>query len=67
MEEYYGNVYDMALEKIAEHTASMEHLNSVLDHYSNIMDLIGKQEDYAAKNKILTSKANNLKNEVEVQ
>jgi hypothetical protein len=60
MQDYYGNVMDMALEKIALYTNEMEQLNIVLDHYTNINDLIGKQDDYATKNKILSSKANNL-------
>ena len=45
----------------------MENLNSVLDHYSSILDLVGKKEDYATKKKILNSKATNLRNEMQVQ
>ena len=67
MQDYYGNVMNMALEQIAVYTDEMEHLNSVLDHYSSIMELVGKQDDYASKNKILTSKANNIKGEMQVQ
>jgi hypothetical protein len=39
----------------------------VLDHYSSILSLVGKQEDYATKNKILDGKATNLKNQIDVQ
>ena len=67
MQDYYGNVMDMAIEQIAVYTDEMENLNSVLDHYSSIMDLVGKQEDFATKNKILKSKANNIKGELQVQ
>jgi hypothetical protein len=67
LQDYYGNVLSMALEEIAIYTDEMENLNSVLDHYSNIMDIVGKKEDFASRKKILTSKANNLKNEAEVQ
>jgi hypothetical protein len=42
MQDYYGNVIGMAIEEIGLYTAEMEHLNSVLDHYSNIMDLVIK-------------------------
>ena len=64
MQEYYGNVIDMALDKIALYTNEMEYLNSVLDHYSNITELIGKQDDYATKNTILRTKADNLQREL---
>jgi hypothetical protein len=42
MQDYYGNVLSMAIEEISIYTDQMEHLNSVLDHYSNIQELIGK-------------------------
>ena len=67
MQEYYGEVMDMALEEISLYTDEMEELNSVLDHYSNILELVGKQEDYATKGKVLQSKATNLRNEMQVQ
>ena len=67
LQDYYGNVMSMALEEIGLYTAEMEQLNSVLDHYSSILDLIGKKQDYASKNNILRSKASNLQNEYQVQ
>ena len=50
MQDYYGEVMDMAIEEISIFTDEMEELNSVLDHYSNILEITGKQEDYATKN-----------------
>ena len=67
MQEYYGNIIDMALDKITLYTNEMEYLNSVLDHYSNITELIGKQDDYATKNTILRTKADNLQRELQTQ
>lgn len=67
MQEYYGEVMEMAIEEITIYTDEMENLNSVLDHYSSILDLVGKKEDYATKKKILNSKATNLRNEMQVQ
>jgi hypothetical protein len=67
MQDYYGNVVSMATEEIGLYTAEMEQLNSVLDHYTSVMELVGKQDDYVTKNKILTSKASNIKNELAVQ
>ena len=67
MQEYYGEVMQMAIEEITIYTDEMDNLNSVLDHYSTILDLVGKQEDYATKKKVLNSKATNLRNEMQVQ
>lgn len=67
MQDYYGNVMSMAIEEIGLYTTEMEQLNSVLDHYSNIIEIIGKQDDTITKGKILASKANNLKNELAIQ
>lgn len=67
MQDFYGNALNTAVEKVYEYTDSMEQLNSVLDHYSSILSLVGKQEDYATKNKILDGKATNLKNQIDVQ
>ena len=67
LQDYYGNVMSMAREEIGLYTAEMEQLNSVLDHYSSILDILGKQNDTAFKQKILTTKATNLKNEITVQ
>lgn len=46
MMEYYGETYDIALEKIETYTSQMEHLSSVLDHYKSIMSLLGKESDF---------------------
>lgn len=67
MQDYYGTVMDLALEEIAIYTDEMEQLNSVMDHYSNILGIVGKQEDYATKKKVLNAKASNLRNEMQVQ
>jgi hypothetical protein len=67
MQDYYGNVMDMALEKISMYTDEMDHLNSVLDHYTNITELVGKKNDFGTKDKILKSKANNIQGEMQVQ
>ena len=65
MQDYYGNVIAMAQEELAVYTDRMSHLNSVLDHYSSLMDILGKQKDYKTKDTILQGKAHNLKNEID--
>ena len=67
MQDYYGNVMDMAIEKISTYTDHMDSLNGVLDHYSNILDLIGKKQDYATKNAVLEGKVSNLQNDIKIQ
>jgi hypothetical protein len=46
MTEYYGNTLNMANEEIVKYTDRMEHLSSVLDHYQNLLSLMGKENDY---------------------
>jgi hypothetical protein len=40
----------LAQEEISVYTDRMENLNGVLDHYSTLMDLLGKKQDYSKKN-----------------
>lgn len=53
MMEYYGETYDLALEKIEEYTSQMEHLSGVLDHYKSIMSLLGKENNLKEMGKII--------------
>lgn len=46
MMNYYGDTLAAAGEEIAKYTDQMEHQNSVLDHYKNIMDIMGKSNDF---------------------
>ena len=66
MMEYYGNTLDAANEELSKYTDKMEHLTSVLDHYSNIIDLLGKKQDYATMGSILEGQAHTIHNELEV-
>jgi hypothetical protein len=43
MEDYYSNTLSMAQDETSKYTDKMENLNSVLDHYSSILDLVGKE------------------------
>lgn len=67
---YYGDTLAAAGEELSKFTSLMEHHVSVLDHYSNLMDIMGKSKDYermklisgaqveVAKNAAVVSKAN---------
>ena len=67
MLDFYGNVMSMAIDEISIYTDAMENLNSVLDHYSNILEITGQQEDTETKKKLLNAHAQNLQNEIDVQ
>jgi hypothetical protein len=66
MMEYYGETLAAAGEELEKYTDRMDHLNGVLDHYSDIMGILGKEKDYNAMGVILGGKANNLKNDLAV-
>ncbi len=67
MRDYYGDALAKSMEEVSIYTERMEKLNSTLDHYSNIMELVGAKEDTATKGKILDAKAKNLQNEMQTQ
>jgi hypothetical protein len=46
MSDYYGNTVAAATEELSKFTALQEHSASILDHYSNIVNLMGKGQDY---------------------
>ena len=57
MKEYYGNTLEMAKEELAEYMEQFDQMNSVLDHYQNILELIGKEQDYDKMGAILEGQA----------
>lgn len=66
MQDYYGNTLAMAQEELAAFTDQMEHLNSVFDHYTSLLDLLGKRKNFTVSGQVLMGKANNVKNELDV-
>ena len=66
MQEYYGDILSMAQEETATFTDQMEHLSSVLDHYSSLMDVLGKEQDYDMKDSLFRGQADTVKNDLEV-
>ena len=66
MMEYYGETLAMASDEIAKYTDQMDHAASVLDHYSSIMSLLGKDKDYKAMEVILKGQATMAQNAYEV-
>lgn len=70
LKEAFSSVYGDTLNKMGEEvsifTSKMEGLNQVLDHYSNILDLVGKKDDFDAKGNILRTKAENIRSQLEI-
>lgn len=46
MLEYYENTLDKAEDKLGDFTEQLEHQMSILEHYQNVLGLIGKEQDY---------------------
>ena len=66
MMDYYGNTLDMAADEIAKYTDRMDHQVSVLDHYSSLLEIMGKQNDYKTMHKTLEAKAQIIGDQVAV-
>lgn len=60
--QYYGETIEAANEELGKYTDRLEHINSVLEHYKEIMTLLGKQTNYKMMNDILEGVANNTLN-----
>ena len=66
MMDYYGNTLSMSAEELAKHTKSMEQQISVLEHYANIMNILGKSQDYESLGVVLEAQAKTIGNEAKV-
>ena len=66
MMSYYENTLAMGVEELAEYTTTMEHQTSVLEHYSNVLNILGKQQDYESLGVVLEAQAKTIGNEAKV-
>ena len=66
MLNYYGDTLSSAQEELSTYTDRMEHLNSVLDHYQNLMEITGKSTNYENLTAVLQGQADLIKNSYEV-
>ena len=64
MMEYYGNTLAAANEELDKFIDRMSHSAGILEHYSSIMNLLGKSSDYKTMNVILEGQANIAENQV---
>jgi hypothetical protein len=66
MMHYYGDTLDAASEELSTFTDHMEHLTGVFDHYTSLMEILGKQKDYTAMGNFLGGKADTIKDRLDV-
>ena len=66
MMHYYGDTLDAASEELSTFTDHMEHLTSIFDHYISLMEILGKQKNYDAMGNFLGSKANTIRDRLDV-
>lgn len=66
MMHYYGDTLDAASEELSTFTDHMEHLTDVFDHYTNLMEILGKQKDYDAMGNFLGGKADTIRDRLDV-
>ena len=66
MLHYYEDALSAATDELADHTDHMEHLTSALEHYQNLLSIIGKSKDYEAMGNFLQGQADTIKDRLSV-
>lgn len=66
MKAYYGDTLSKASEELGKYTDRMEHVSEVLDHYKNMMGILGKEADYNAMGEILETQAKASEDQLKV-
>lgn len=66
MQDYYGETLAQGQEELSEYTAQMDRHTAVLNHYSNVLNIIGKSKDFESMGVILEAQAHTAENAVKV-
>ena len=66
MMHYYGDTLEAAREELSKYTDMMDQHVEVLEHYANVMDIIGKSTDYESMGVILEAQAEVAENNLAV-
>ena len=66
MMDYYGETIAIAQEELGKYTAQLEHHVAILEHYRNMMNLLGKETDFNALGIILEGQAKTAENALKV-
>ena len=67
MRTYFADTLEQASSELEKYTDQMGHYVSVLDHMSNLMDLLGRKFDFDSKETIIRGQINGLKNDLKVR
>ena len=62
----YENTLDEASSTIEDHVDHIEHLSGVFDHYLTLMEMFGKQKDYAAMDNFLGGKVDTIRDRLDI-
>ena len=66
MLSYYADTLSMVTEEIDKYTAKMEHQTDILEHYGNMMSILGKEQDYDSMGTILQGQVDVLEDQLDV-
>ena len=61
--QYYGDTLKLANEELDKHISKIEKQNKALEHYKNMLGILGKETDYKSIGIILEGQASVAKNE----
>lgn len=67
MKTAYADALDQGREKLADYTNQLNHVNDSLNHFVNILGLMGKEDAYDTINQIYDAQITNGKNQLAVQ
>lgn len=67
MEHAYADALDEAGQELDKYTSQLENMNSTLQHFIDIMGLMGKETNYDTIGKILEGQISNYKDQLDVQ
>lgn len=67
MRTYFADTLEQASGELEKYTDQMGHYVSVLDHMSNLMDLLGRKFDFDSKESIIRGQMNGLNNDLKVR
>lgn len=65
MQAYYSDTLDAGIQKIKDMSSHFDHLTSKLQHYQNMVNLLGQEQNYDMQNKLLQSQIEILNDKIE--
>ena len=66
MKAFYGETIQQGQDELSKYTDRMNHSSEVLDHYINLMGILGKEKDYDAMGNLLQGQANLAEDRLQV-